>query len=145
MFKRILLATDGSPASQRAVLAGVEFARDAGAEVIGLTVVPRFHALSADPEMLEATPAEYEEHAREQADRILADVVQAAREAQVPYRIERANGDSPYEAIISTARDAGCDLILMASHGYKGVKGLLLGSETQKVLVHSAIPVLVYR
>lgn len=145
MFKRILLPTDGSPASQRAVLAGVDFARDAGAEVIGLTVVPPFHTLSVASEMLELTPAEYEQHAREQAGRILADVEQAARAAQVPYRIEQVSGDSPYEAIISTARDAGCDLILMASHGRKGIKGLLLGSETQKVLVHSAIPVLVYR
>ncbi|THC46671.1 universal stress protein [Massilia sp. Mn16-1_5] len=145
MFKRILLPTDGSAASQRAVLAGVDLARETGAEVIGLTVVPPFHTLSVDPEMLETTPAHYEEHARQQAGRILAEVEQAARAAQVPYRIERANGDNPYEMIIKTARDTGCDLILMASHGRKGIKGLLLGSETQKVLVHSAIPVLVYR
>ena len=145
MFKRILLPTDGSPASQRAVLAGAAFARETGAEVIGLTVVPPFHMLSADPEMLESTPAEYEQHAREQAGQILAEVERAARKAQVPYRIEQASGDSPWETIIATARNAGCDLILMASHGRRGIKGLLLGSETQKVLVHSAIPVLVYR
>ncbi|HBF50912.1 MAG TPA: universal stress protein [Massilia sp.] len=145
MFKRILIPTDGSSASQRAILAGASLARETGAEIIGLTVTPPFHTLSADPEVLESTPAQYEQQARQQAERILADVESAAREAQVPYRIEHASGDSPYEIIISTARDAGCDLILMASHGRKGIKGLLLGSETQKVLVHSAIPVLVYR
>ena len=145
MFKRILLPTDGSPASQQAILAGVALARETGAEVIGLTVVPPFHTLSVDAEMLESTPAEYEQQARRQAERILADVEEAAREAQVPCRTQQASGDSPDEAIISTARDKGCDLILMASHGRKGIKGLLLGSETQKVLVHSAIPVLVYR
>lgn len=145
MFKRILLPTDGSPASQRAVLAGVAFARETGAEVIGLTVIPPFHTLSADPEMLESTPAQYEQHARERAARMLAEVEQAAREAQVAYRVEQASGDRPWETIIATARNAGCDLILMASHGRKGIAGLLLGSETQKVLVHSAIQVLVYR
>jgi len=145
MFKRILIPTDGSSASQRAILAGAALARETGAEIIGLTVTPPFHTLSADPEMLESTPAQYEQQSRQQADRILAEVESAAREALVKYRLEHASGDSPYETIISTARDAGCDLILMASHGRKGIKGLLLGSETQKVLVHSAIPVLVYR
>ena len=145
MFKRILIPTDGSSASQRAILAGAALARETGAEIIGLTVTPPFHTLSAGPEMLESTPAQYEQQSRQQADRILADVESAARETQVPYRLEHASGDTPYETIITTARDDGCDLILMASHGRKGIKGLLLGSETQKVLVHSAIPVLVYR
>ena len=63
----------------------------------------------------------------------------------MPCAVVQASGDSPYDTIIATARDKGCDLILMASHGRKGIKGLLLGSETQKVLVHSAIPVMVYR
>lgn len=116
-----------------------------GAVVNGLTVVLPFHTPSADSEMLESTPVQYERHAREQAGRILADVEKAAREAQVPYRIEQASGDSPWETVIAAARNAGCDLILMASHGRKGIRGLLLGGETQKVLVHSAIPVLVYR
>jgi nucleotide-binding universal stress UspA family protein len=145
MFRRILLPTDGSAAAQRAILAGVAFARETGAEVVGLTVVPPFHTVTTDADMLESTPEEYEQLARRRADRILADVEQAARAAQVPCRLEQASGDSPYETIIATARNDGCDLILMASHGRKGIKGLLLGSETQKVLVHSAIPVLVYR
>lgn len=145
MFRRILIPTDGSVASQRAILAGVAFARETGAEVVGLHVVPPFHVVSAAAEMLEATPGEYERDALERAGRLLADVEAAARDAEVPYRLERSFADRPWEAIIKTARDEGCDLILMASHGRKGIKGLLLGSETQKVLVHSAIPVLVHR
>ncbi|KQQ97146.1 universal stress protein [Massilia sp. Leaf139] len=145
MFKRILIPTDGSSASQRAILAGVALARETGAAVIGLTVIPPFHSLTFRPEMLEATPESYEEEAARRARRILGDVEQAALEAGVPCTVVQASGDSAHEAIISTARDRGCDLILMASHGHKGIKGLLLGSETQKVLVHSAIPVMVYR
>lgn len=145
MFKRILIPTDGSAASQRAILGGLAFARESGAEVVGLTVVPPFQVLSADPDMLEATADEYQRIARERAGRILADVEAAATEAGVPCRLAQSFADSPWEAIITTARNEGCDLILMASHGRKGIAGLLLGSETQKVLVHSAIPVLVYR
>lgn len=145
MFKRILIPTDGSPASQRAILAGVALARETGAAVVGLTVVPPFHVLTLDAEMLETTPEDYPEEARRRAQRVLSDVEQAAADAGVSCAVEQVTGDSPYETIITTARDNGCDLILMASHGRKGVKGLLLGSETQKVLVHSAIPVLVYR
>lgn len=145
MFKRILIPTDGSPASQRAILAGVELARETGAEVIGLTVVPSFHTLSLDPEMVETTPEHYTQEAAQRARKILADVEQAANEAGVRASVEQCIGNDPYESIINIARDRNCDLILMASHGRKGIKGMLLGSETQKVLVHSAIPVLVYR
>jgi nucleotide-binding universal stress UspA family protein len=145
MFKRILLPTDGSPGSQRALLAGVALAKETGAEVVGLTVVPPFHTLTMDPEMLETTPEHYASEAGQRAKKILADVEQAAAEAHVPCMVEQGTGDSPYETIINTARARACDLILMASHGRKGIKGLLLGSETQKVLIHSAIPVLVYR
>jgi nucleotide-binding universal stress UspA family protein len=76
---------------------------------------------------------------------MLADVEGAAHEAGVTFRLEHASSDDPYEAIVDTARRLHCDLIVMASHGRRGVKGLLLGSETQKVLVHSNIPVLVQR
>jgi len=145
MFKRILIPTDGSDASQRAILAGADFAREIGAEIVGLTVTPEFHVLSADSEMLEDTPDEFAARGVARARRILADVDDAARDAGVACRSEHAVGDDPYEAIIDTARNLGCDLILMASHGRRGLKGFLLGSVTQKVLVHSALPVLVHR
>jgi nucleotide-binding universal stress UspA family protein len=145
MYKRILIPTDGSEASQRAILAGAAFARDVGAEIVGLTVTPEFHVLSTDSEMLEDTPDEFAARSAARAGRILGDVDSAARDAGVACRSEHAVGDDPYEAIIGAAQRFGCDLILMASHGRRGLKGFLLGSETQKVLVHSTLPVLVHR
>jgi nucleotide-binding universal stress UspA family protein len=145
MYKRILIPTDGSEASQRAILAGVEFARDVGAEVVGLTATPEFSVLSTDSDMLEDTPEQYAANSAARAARVLSDVQSAANKAGVPCRTEHAVDDDPYAAIIAAAAQSGCDLIVMASHGRHGLKGLLLGSETQKVLVHSAIPVLVHR
>jgi nucleotide-binding universal stress UspA family protein len=145
MYKRILIPTDGSEASQRAILAGIDFAREVGAEVVGLTATPEFHVLSTDSEMLEDTREQFAASSAARARRILADVENAARDAGVACRTEHAIDDDPYTAIIATARNLGCDLIVMASHGRRGLKGLLLGSETQKVLVHSSIPVLVHR
>jgi nucleotide-binding universal stress UspA family protein len=145
MYKRILIPTDGSEASQRAILAGIDFAREVGAEVVGLTATPEFRVLSTDSAMLEATPEDFALSCEARARHLLADVDSAAREAGVPCRLEHAVNNDPYVAIIDTARSLGCDLIAMASHGRHGLKGLLLGSETQKVLVHSSIPVLVHR
>lgn len=145
MYKRILLPTDGSEASERAVLAGIDFARDAGAEVVAMTATPAFHAITADTEMLEQTRQQYEDSAGRAAQRRLDEIVALARDAGVPCSSVQVVSDNPHEAIIATARDRLCDLIIMASHGRRGLKGLLLGSETQKVLVHSAIPVLVHR
>jgi nucleotide-binding universal stress UspA family protein len=145
MYKRILIPTDGSEASQRAILAAVDFARETGAEVVGLTAPPEFHVLSADSEMIEDTPEQYAANSEARARRILEDVESAARDAGVPCRTEHAIDDDPWSAIVATAQRLGCDLIAMASHGRRGLKGLFLGSETQKVLVHSTIPVLVHR
>ena len=145
MYQRILIPSDGAEASQRAILAGIDLARELGAEVVGLTVTPRFHVVSTNSEMLEDTPEQFAANSAERARRVLADVENAAREAGVACRSEHAVDDDPYAAIIATAQRLGCDLIAMASHGRRGLKGLLLGSETQKVLVHSTIPVLVHR
>lgn len=145
MYKRILLPTDGSEASGRAVQAGIDFARSVGADVVAMTATPAFHTFTVSAEMLEQTPDSYEAASAARAQRLLDEVAATARAAGVPATCLRVVADSPYEAIIATARERGCDLIVMASHGYHGIKGLLLGSETHKVLVHSAIPVLVHR
>lgn len=145
MYKRILLPTDGSDASRRAVLAGVDFARSTGAEVVAMTATPAFHAFTTDAVMLEETPEQYAQSSRERGQRLLDGVAAVAREAGVPCTCVQLVSDNPYEAIIDTAREQHCDLIVMASHGRRGIKGLLLGSETQKVLVHSSIPVMVHR
>lgn len=145
LYRRILLPTDGSEASQRAILAGVDFARELGADVVGLTATPAFRVLSADPDMIEGTADGYAEASRERGRRLLDAVEHAAARAGVPCRLEQTVSDEPWQAIVHTAHRCGCDLIVMASHGRHGIGGLLLGSETQKVLVHSAIPVLVHR
>jgi nucleotide-binding universal stress UspA family protein len=145
MYKRILIPTDGSEASQRAILAAVDFARETGAEVVGLTATPEFKVLSLDSNMIEDTPDQFTANSAASARRILADVESAARDAGVPCRTEHVIDDDPWSAIVAAAQRLGCDLIAMASHGRRGLKGLLLGSETQKVLVHSTVPVLVHR
>ena len=145
MFKQILLPTDGSDLSERAVLAGISFAKELGAEVVGLSVVPEFHTFTVDTEMLEDTKDEFASATRKRAEKHLSFVSEAARSAGVPCSVSQVISDDPYEAILQTAKERRCDLIIMASHGRKGIKGVLLGSETQKVLVHSDIPVLVYR
>ena len=145
MYKCILLPTDGSELSERAVLAGIDLARESGASVIGLHVTPHYHVLTARADMLAETREQFAEQSEHQARRILDSVAEEASAVGVRCSTEHAVSDDPYEAIIEAARRNVCDLIVMAAHGRRGLKGLLLGSETQKVLVHSSIPVLVFR
>ena len=107
--------------------------------------MPEFHVFTYRPDMLEDTRAEYVRDSQAQAAKILQSVENAARDAGVPCDTVCAVSDEPYAAIIKTADEKGCDLIAMASHGRKGIKGLLVGSETQKVLTHSHQPVIVLR
>ncbi|HXM82394.1 MAG TPA: universal stress protein [Burkholderiales bacterium] len=145
MFRHILIPTDGSSLSARAVERGIEAAKGIGAKVTAVHVGTPFHVLAADAEALTDTREEYERHIKRRGREMLAAIEKSAKDKGVPCDSAFVNSEHPYEAIIKTAKDKGCDLILMASHGRKGVKGLLLGSETQKVLTHSSIPVLVYR
>lgn len=145
MFKHLLLPTDGSEASQAALLKGVLLAKEFNARITGVSVVPEFHILTFNTAMIEDTKEAFIAESRAQAQKYLALLGKAADEAGVPCETEVALSDHPYEAIIGIAKSKGCDLIMMASHGRRGVQALLLGSETQKVLTHSKIPVLVYR
>jgi nucleotide-binding universal stress UspA family protein len=145
MFKHILLPTDGSTLSESAIHKAVEFAKSIGAKVTGFYAMPQFHVFTYRTEMLEDTREEFARDSRAHAEKYLAVIQTAAKDAGVTCEVAYATGDHPYEAIINAAQDRGCDLIMMASHGRKGVQGMLLGSETQKVLIHSQIPVLVYR
>lgn len=145
MFKHILLPTDGSELSRTALKAAVAFAKESGARVTGLHVIPEFHTLTYQPEMVQDTRAQYAIDSAAHSRKLLAEVESHARELGVACATVSLTAEHPYEAIIQAATDNGCDLIAMASHGRRGVKGLLLGSETQKVLTHSQIPVLVYR
>ena len=145
MFKHLLLPTDGSEASQATLLKGVRLAKDFNARITGICVVPEFHVLTFNTAMIEDTKDVFIAESRSQAHKYLALLNEAADEAGVPCETEVVLSDHPYEAIIRASETKGCDLIMMASHGRRGVQALLLGSETQKVLTHSKIPVLVYR
>lgn len=145
MFKTILVPTDGSVLSDKAVNAAVELAKESGGSLVGLSVAEPFHfSPLSEPAMMREC-SEYEENSREQARKNVHKVSAAAMAENVPCETVVAQSFSPYESIIETARDMQCDAIVMASHGRKGLKALLLGSETQKVLAHSTIPVLVCR
>lgn len=147
MYKHILIPTDGSELSAKAVESGTSLARSLGAKVTYLYVQPDFPLpLAGEGAML--APESREEFAQgtgEQAQRVL-DAAQASAKAQgVENAAVTEISDLPYEVIIATAAKEGCDLVFMASHGRKGLAGLLIGSETHKVLSHCKVPVLVYR
>ena len=145
MFKHILLPTDGSPLSEMASQKCIALAKEAGARLTSIHVVPEFRVFAYAPGIVNDTPEQYKKDCEAAASKILAGVEKAAREAGVACSTLFVYNDHPYEAIVKAAGENGCDLICMAAHGHKGIKGMLLGSETQKVLTHSATPVLVYR
>jgi nucleotide-binding universal stress UspA family protein len=143
MFKHILLPTDGSEFSEAAIRKGIQFAKSIGARVTGFYAMPEFHIFTYRTEMLEDTKEEFAKDSKAHADKYLAAIEKAAKEAGVACDAVQATSDQPYEAILKAAEDRECDLIMMASHGRKGIRGLLLGSETHKVLTHTKLPVLV--
>lgn len=144
MYKHILIPTDGSELSEKAIRGGVALAKSLGSKITALTVMEPW-STSGRPVSLERPRQAYEEGARQHAHEYLEVVVKTALDAGVPVSTEQVFNVHPYEAIIETADARGCDLILMASHGWRGVKALVLGSETTKVLTHTKIPVLVHR
>jgi len=145
MFKHILLPTDGSEISLRGVQLGIELARSCGARVYALHVIPPFHTFTYVAEMLAATEATYMEGAVERAEHYVADVRDLAAKAGVASDGGHVVSDVPSDWIVHEAQRHQCDLIVMASHGWSGITKLLLGSETQRVLQTSPVPVLVCR
>lgn len=147
MFKHLLVPTDGTDLSTRTVERAITFAKESGASITF------FYARQAYPLpmygegalLVPVSPDQFADATRSEADRILDDAKGRAEVAGVPADTESTVSDLPYEGIIEAARTRACDLIFMASHGRKGVAGFLLGSETQKVLTHTDIPVLVFR
>jgi nucleotide-binding universal stress UspA family protein len=145
MFTHILLPIDGSPLSEAAMHKGIQFAKSINAKVTGFHAIQPFHIFTLQTEMLEDTREQFDKGTRAHAEHCLAVMKQAADEAGVPCDTMSVTTEHPYEAIIKAAEDKGCDLIMMASHGRRGMRGLLIGSETSKVLTHTHIPVLVFR
>ncbi|OHC61444.1 MAG: sulfate transporter [Rhodocyclales bacterium RIFCSPLOWO2_02_FULL_63_24] len=147
MFKHILVPTDGTQLSADTAKRAIAFAKETGAKVTFFFAKPDYPvAFYGEGALIDpTTPDKFAEMADQQAKEILAAHEAAAKAEGVTCAGTSAVSDIPYEAIIAAAEDAGADLIFMASHGRRGISGLLLGSETQKVLTHSKIPVLVYR
>ncbi len=147
MFRRILVPTDGSELSNESVKAAVKLAAGSGASIVALNVQPVYRppVVAEVPIADVYSQEEYEAGAMKVANKVLADVCALAAASSVPCKTIAQLDASAWEAIIRLAREKGCDLIFMASHGRRGIAGLLLGSETQKVLTHCKIPVLVHR
>lgn len=147
MYRRILVATDGSTLSKKAVRNGIGLAAATGAELIALYVVPRYPmgyfegALTISSEDIART----EKHWHDQGQAVVDSVREAAVADGVKAKAVVAHSDLVAESIMAAARKHKCDLVVMASHGRKGIKRILLGSETQQVLTHSSLPVLVLR
>ena len=144
MYRHILIPTDGSALSEMAIEHGMALAASTKAKVTVLTVSAPFNAVTAVPGITESA-AEYKERAALLAATYLAVAHGAATAAKVPCEGLHVEHDHPYRAIIDTAAMRGCDVIVMASHGRGGMAAVVLGSETLKVLTHSAIPVMVFR
>jgi nucleotide-binding universal stress UspA family protein len=144
MYTNILIPTDGSELAGKAVDSGIALAKRLGAKVTVLTVSPPFRRFTTDRESLEDAPGQYA-RMRKHAENILGAVAQAAQAAGVACEMVQVEHEHPYQAIIDTTESKGCDLIVMASHGRRGISAIVLGSETFKVLTHCKIPVLVHR
>lgn len=146
MFKHILLPTDGSPLSHKAVLRGVALAKALDAKVTGVFAAPPATPVVYRHNIPVAitTPEEHAEMIKQTAEQYLDVIKKAAAEAGVPCELLHVTSDYPADAILATADKKKCDLIVMATHGHRGLRSMLLGSETQKVLAHSTIPVLVH-
>lgn len=147
MYKRILVATDGSKLSQKAVEHGLGLADITGAEVVALKVIPRYPQtyFEGGVALAAAEISKIEAQWQAEAMEVVNAVKAAGQKREVKVKAITAKSDLVAEAIIAAAKKHKCDLVVMASHGRKGIKRILLGSETQHVLTHSHVPVLVLR
>jgi nucleotide-binding universal stress UspA family protein len=145
MHKHILIATDGSELAGKAVADGLALAKALGARATAVTVTDIFPTGPYSPIPFPATIERYEAAAAEGASRILTLVAEAAAQLGVSCRTVHVKDQTPAEGIIATAAAEGCDLVVVASHGRRGVSRLLLGSQAQKVVALSPVSVLVCR
>ena len=148
MYRNILVATDGSKLSQKAVRTAAKLASAVGARLTGVYVMPEYMPPiygEASLYVTQVSPKNFKAAMEKDAKAALAVVAIEAETAGAPSTGVKATNAQPWSAIVSAARSKKCDLIVMASHGRRGLAGLLLGSETTKVLTHSKVPVLVVR
>jgi nucleotide-binding universal stress UspA family protein len=146
MFKTLLVPTDGSPPADKAAAAAVKFAKEIGGKIIGISVAEPHPsaALLSDSDFFGNTHG-FQQKAHDLAKGYVEKIAAAARAANVPCETVAVHSTRPDQEILDAAKKYNCDLIFIASHGRKGLTGLFVGSETQKVLAHSTIPVLVFR
>ena len=147
MFKNILIPTDGSPLSQKAVVQGVALAKSVGAKVTAFFAAPPATPIVYRDHLPVgyATPGEHEEMIRKTAAKYLGVVERAANKAGISCESVHVTSDYPEEGILKVAQKKKCDLIVMATHGQGGLRGMFIGSVTQKVLNQAKIPVMVFR
>ena len=148
MYKHILIPTDGSPLSLKAIKVGARLAKSFKAKVTALYVVRPYQPPPGSEGILYAdlfSPARYAEQMKKISGEAMAKVQRVAKGEKVDCETVALTERTPWQGIVKTARTRKCDLIVMASHGRRGLEGLLLGSETTKVLTHSKTPVLVCR
>lgn len=145
MYKHLLIATDGSELASKAVEQGIALAKSLGARVTAVFVTESW-ATKVPGEMAVGFPIDaYEKSCDENAKQVLAAASASAKQAGVPIDLQHVRDQFPADGIIAQAKASGCDLIVMASHGRRGISRLLLGSQANQVVTHSSVPVLVCR
>ena len=147
MFKNILIPTDGSKLSQKAAVQGVKLAKSVGAKVTGLFAAPPATPIVYRDSLPVgyATPGEHAQKIKRTAAKHLDFVAREAKKARVRYEAVQVTSDYPGEDILKVAKKKKCDLIVMGTHGQGGLRGVFIGSVTQKVLSQSKVPVMVFR
>ena len=146
MYRHILIPTDGSELAEHGITNGLSLAKSVGAKVTAIIVEEPFDLLSVSETKGQRAFDELDKHTeqiKKHAASVLNRVANAAKQAGVPCDTIQVEDARPYQAIIATAEDRGCDLIVMASHGRSGLSAVVLGSVTNKVLTHTKTPVLV--
>lgn len=147
MYRHLLVAVDGSELSAKAIDTAIRLAQTLSAKLTGVYAVPEYIPPVDVMVPVYAFPSkeEYERQAAAEAELVLKPLAEAAKAAGVSVDLHHRIDSHPYRLILETAKERGCDLVVMASHGRRGLSALLLGSETQKVLTHGHLPVLVVR
>lgn len=145
MYRHLLLPTDGSDHSAGAIAAGLRLARSCGASVTIVYTTRRYMPEGLSAHTVLRDMRQYADGMEAEAAQVLAGPAAEARRLGVRCATVHRSDDEPWRAIVDVAAECGCDLIVMASHGRRGIDALLMGSETSKVLTHSRVPVLVYR
>ena len=146
MYRHILIPTDGSELAEHAVTTGLSLAKSVGAKASVIIVEAPFNVFAVPESKIRQMPEAFAKHAeqiKKHATSVLDHAANAAKQAGVSCDTIQVENEQPYQAIIAAAKDRGCDLIVMASHGRSGLSAVLLGSVTNKVLTHTKIPVLV--